>query len=163
LYGEQGDDIITAGGGNDIAYGGSGSDDLSGGTGNDFLYGEGGADVLLGGNNSDWLDGGEGDDRLKGDSGGDTLIGGAGDDILYGGDAGDTFIFADDFGFDQLRDFQDGIDILDFSALPLGTFENLLNYASDRTSGLRIEFDNGDGVFISSFFLADFDASDVIL
>ncbi|MFT6911813.1 MAG: Ca2+-binding RTX toxin-like protein [Paracoccaceae bacterium] len=163
LYGDQGDDIITAGGGDDIAYGGSGSDELRGGTGNDFLYGEGGADVLLGGNNSDWLEGGAGNDRLKGDSGGDTLIGGAGDDILYGGDAGDTFIFADDFGFDQLRDFQDGIDILDFSALPLGTFENLLSYASDRSSGLRIEFDNGDGVFISSFFLANFDASDVIL
>lgn len=61
--------------------GNEGDNTLDGGIGNDFLFGNGGDDTLIGG---------EGNDRLSGGEGADTLIGGIGNDIYFVDDAGDT-------------------------------------------------------------------------
>jgi Ca2+-binding RTX toxin-like protein len=65
LYGGAGNDLITAGRGNDR---------LDGGTGDDFLFGGLGNDVLLGGLGDDWLFGGPGVDILDGGAGRDRLL-----------------------------------------------------------------------------------------
>ncbi|MGZ8189974.1 MAG: calcium-binding protein [Methylococcaceae bacterium] len=95
LFGSGGNDTLYGGSKNDIreyesAYGDDGDDFINGGAGNDTLYGESG---------DDYLNGDIGNDTLVGDTGYDTLNGGKGDDILIdteatisGGDGIDTLI-----------------------------------------------------------------------
>ena len=64
-------------------YGQDGNDSIEGGAGNDRLYGQAGDDSLSGGDGNDILVGGEGDD---------TLTGGLGNDRSYGGDGNDVYI-----------------------------------------------------------------------
>ena len=86
LYGEGGDDVITAGAGNDIIYGGIGADELLGEDGDDTLYGD---DVAYGGDGNDLIYGGSGNDILYGGNKNDQLFGGDGNDFLSGGDQDD--------------------------------------------------------------------------
>lgn len=62
LLGEEGHDILFAGGGNDVLFGGAGSDLLLGGAGRDDLYGGDGHDMLSGGTGRDTMAGGSGRD-----------------------------------------------------------------------------------------------------
>lgn len=113
VSGDEGNDIIIGGGGNDSLDGGSGddvifgyrkADTITGGGGNDILYGDdlgfdaaAGDDTLLGGAGSDTLYGGGRGDRLEGGDDNDFLYGGLGDDNLLGG-AGDDILQGDDPG-----------------------------------------------------------------
>ncbi|MEB3293280.1 MAG: calcium-binding protein, partial [Synechococcales bacterium] len=81
-------------------------------------------DTLIGNDGNNRLNGGAGSDRLFGGAGNDDLIGGEGDDILAGGsgslnylrgDSGsDIFVLATD-GFNQVLDFEPGIDKIGLS------------------------------------------------
>ncbi|WP_148169570.1 S8 family serine peptidase [Pseudomonas chlororaphis] len=93
VVGDDSNEWMLGGSGDDVLTGNGGDDELDGGTGNDFLYGGAGQDKLLGGDGDDRLEGGAGGDILEGGrgddvlidlSGGDTLEGGDGDDILQG-------------------------------------------------------------------------------
>ena len=94
--------------GNDVdnkIYGGGGNDVLTGLEGNDELRGEAGADTL---------DGGDGDDLLIGG-------GGASADTLTGGASSDTFRIGyyesgTGSGADIITDFESGVDLIDLSA-----------------------------------------------
>jgi Ca2+-binding RTX toxin-like protein len=66
LHGEDGDDTLRGGWGDDLLLGGDDIDDLDGGAGDDEL------------------NGGSGDDFLVGDAGVDEIHGGSGDDVIYG-------------------------------------------------------------------------------
>jgi Ca2+-binding RTX toxin-like protein len=94
LAGDDGQNRIGGGGGNDTIHGrgdsdnllgGAGADLIDGGDGFDSVWGEAGDDTLLGGVNPDELVGGEGEDSLSGDDAADNLLGGAGNDTLAGG------------------------------------------------------------------------------
>ena len=74
IEGNDGDNLLYAGGGDDWAGGGGGDDLLAGEAGNDHLAGGVGDDWLYGGEGDDWLDGGEGDDLLYGGGGDDTFL-----------------------------------------------------------------------------------------
>jgi len=113
-YGDNGNDTITSGNGddyldggddNDVLTSGVGADTLIGGLGNDNLSSGNDADRLEGGAGNDSLNGGGGVDRLLGDAGIDTLVGSTGNDILTGGDGSDQFRWASDDGTDQITDF----------------------------------------------------------
>ncbi len=67
----------------------------------------------------DDLYGNAGNDRLFGGDGDDRLVDGIGLDILTGGSGADTFTFVDDGKLDTVKDFETGIDKLDFSAFAL--------------------------------------------
>lgn len=82
LYGYAGDDIIAGGAGNDTVLGAMGNDFLFGGDGNDSLGGGTGDDFLFGGAGNDFLSGDEGNDFLDGGEGKNWLFGGTGNDIL---------------------------------------------------------------------------------
>jgi Ca2+-binding RTX toxin-like protein len=80
---------------------------------NDSLYGNDGNDLVIGG---------AGDDALFGDAGADTILGGYGRDMMTGGADADVFRFLSAAEStrtlrDIVRDFQAGVDKLDFSAL----------------------------------------------
>ncbi len=94
--GDDGADLVFAGGGEDL---------VNSGPGNDSVFGEGGNDTLQGGPGDDLLDGGDGQDHLIGDlrfgpgadlsenlAGSDILLGGAGDDWLEGFN-GDDYLY----------------------------------------------------------------------
>lgn|GEM_PF-1089102 len=144
LFGGDGDDELFGEGGGDSLDGGEGNDLLDGGEGVDWLFGQAGNDELLGGAETDALFGGDGDDILDGGDGGDNLDGGAGNDTLNGGDGvdylygqagadilnggagldalfggadADTFVMAIGNGEDQVFDFEDGVDLIDASAV----------------------------------------------
>lgn len=152
MYGNEGEDIMRGGSGNDTMHGGKGGDVMEGSDGDDTLFGDRnsgetengnnidvliggfGNDALFGGKGIDKLFGGDGNDFLSGDKGGDMLFGGAGNDFLDGGkgidllngDVGfDSLLLRNDPGsFDIIVGFEDGQDLI---ALPNGlTFENLV-------------------------------------
>ena len=132
LIGGEGDDELHGGEGHDALYGDWGTRSVGG---DDTLFGGAGNDILTGNEGNDSLDGGEGDDDLRGDhipystrtdgwddtldggAGNDTLTGGAGDDTMSGGTGNDTFVFGADHGNDTIKDFTDGEDLIDLSAL----------------------------------------------
>lgn len=93
LYGGDGNDRLTAGGGPAILHGGANDDYLTGSTKIDYLYGDQGNDQLFGLRGEDFLYGWTGDDLLDGGADDDTLYGDDGDDRLYGGDGVD-YIYA---------------------------------------------------------------------
>jgi len=67
LRGDDGNDLIEAGGGSDSLYGGRGDDRLYGQTGADQIYGNSGNDGLYGGPGTDTISGGPGRDSVKQD------------------------------------------------------------------------------------------------
>ncbi|KPP89681.1 MAG: putative Ca2+-binding protein [Rhodobacteraceae bacterium HLUCCA08] len=183
VFGLGGNDTVRGGPGDDFLYGGRGDDTVIGGADNDVLRGNRGDDRLLaeagdddarGGAGHDTIDGGEGDDFLVGENGNDVLRGGKGDDVLIGGFGGaaagdgltDIFRFHRpeiDGGWDRIKDFEDGIDQLQFIGWSFTDFTtDLYNRASDTVGGMRIDFGGGDVIFLENFDKADFDETDVI-
>ncbi len=87
-YGTPGDDVIilegnqgiSAGGGNDLICGSDGGNSIDGGAGNDKIRGAG---------ERDRIQGGEGNDLVRGDGAKDRLKGGPGDDVVKGGEMRD--------------------------------------------------------------------------
>ncbi|WP_194790361.1 peroxidase family protein [Pseudomonas sp. UFMG81] len=92
LNGAGGDDTLNGNAGNDTLNGDNGNDQLFGGLGNDILNGGGNNDTLDGGAGDDALNGGNADDVLLGGLGNDNLDGGVGVDLLDGGDGNDTVL-----------------------------------------------------------------------
>ena len=80
VFGTDGNDTITGGGGfRDYLNGGAGDDTISAGDGDDRLYG---------GSGNDTMSGGDGNDRFRGHEGTDDFTGGAGlDEVDYRRDA----------------------------------------------------------------------------
>ncbi len=116
---EGGDDRDTIDGGadNDTILGGNGNDSIDGGAGNDSLDGGNSNDTMHGGAGNDLLIGGSGKDSMYGDAGDDTLMGGTSIDVLEGGAGFDVFVFESNANDDFITDFEDGVDLIDISAL----------------------------------------------
>ncbi len=98
--GNQYDNILKTGAGNDYIDGGNGNDTLKGEAGEDTLIGGAGQDTIYGGDDKDTIYGDKTDgttpdnvnnnDTLYGEGGNDKLIGGKGEDTLHGGADNDT-------------------------------------------------------------------------
>lgn len=157
LFGEDGNDVLFGDGGNDMLNGGAGVDELHGGAGNDGFFGGGGNDRIYGN---------AGTDTIYGDGGNDIIDGGAGDDILRGGAGADVFVFNFGAGSDQVLDFIDGQDFLDFSGLtPVASMADLDIF---QTSASSITIQYFDGVSDVSLALVSavptvLDSSDFLL
>ena len=172
LWGESGNDTMYGGAGNDgfwgddgddTIYGGADNDSLFGGTGDDTLYGGEGKDLIRGGADNDALYGGDGDDRLYGDSGDDTLDGGAGDDTLTGGRGADTFVFAAGHGTDTIKDFTDGDDLIDLSAISgISGFEDLTITADGEDALIDLSAHGGGTIRLTDFSVDDLDEADFV-
>jgi serralysin len=85
---------ISGGLGDDILSGGAGNDTISGGGGNDQVYGGSGDDVLATGSGNDYLHGG---------GGGDQLTGGDGDDIYVVDNSRDVIVETANAGIDTVQ------------------------------------------------------------
>lgn len=123
LYGGKGADRLFGGDGVDTFYGGADDDVIKGGDGDDVIYGGKGDDLLVGNKGEDLLDGGAGDDKLKGDEKADTLVDGDGKDILRGRGGDDVFRMDVDAYLDQIKDFQDGRDLVELTGAGFADLE----------------------------------------
>ncbi len=79
----------------------------------------------------------------------------------------DTFIYMDTAdgggGFDRIKDFENGIDVIDLQSFSFASFADVTALSSDTATGLRIDAGGGDVLFVENFFLASFDSGDVII
>ena len=110
--GTAGEDKMNGNIGGDRLRGLENNDILKGYEGDDLLKGNQGGDRILGGEGNDTLIGGNGNDIIKGEAGDDLLKGGAGLDVLVGGEGADTFVIDNTAGFNIIRDFVAGEDLL---------------------------------------------------
>ncbi len=191
IYGLGGDDQLFGGEGADQLEGGAGADFLDGGAGFDFARhdlaeagvtahlqssfvntGDAAGDVY---SSIEGLVGSAYDDFLAGDAGNNIIYGGAGDDDIYGlggtdqlyGEAGaDVFIFlaADSLpgAQDTIRDFETGVDKIDFTALGGGAAPAFFDLGGGFT---QINFDAGNNGSIdaSVIVFGAVDAGDVLI
>lgn len=152
VYGTSGGDTITGNAGNDL-YDGLG--------GEDFIYGRGGNDHLRGGAEDDALYGGADSDTLRGEAGDDELDGGTGDDTLWGGPGQDKFVFQSGHGSDTIKDFTDGEDLIDLTALTgITSFGDLTITADGNDAVINLASHGGGTIRLENFEVGDLDASD---
>ena len=90
----SGNDTVFGYAGDDVLQGNQGADNINGNTGNDTVMGGQDADTLSGGQGNDNVNGNIGNDQVSGDAGNDTLHGGQGNDLILGG-AGDDILDGD--------------------------------------------------------------------
>lgn len=104
------------------------------------------------------ITGSEYEDQLFGDNGDNVINGGNSADQLTGRGGVDTFVFEGDFGFDEVMDFQDGTDLLDFSDFGIGIAD--LTIVDNGVGGTTITYNGFDvtltGVDVSLIDAADF-------
>jgi Ca2+-binding RTX toxin-like protein len=173
IYGGDGSDTIYLDKpgdnryGTDTAHGGDGDDAIYGVNGSNTIYGDAGDDYIPGGNDLstadvDYLYGGDGNDtivsgqtttpsssraswgdQMFGEAGDDTITGGKAEDTIVGGAGNDTLVFNLGDGQDQITDFQNGSDLLDFTNTAL-SFADLI-VTTNGTSTL-ISYDNGQQI-----------------
>ncbi|MEM9061577.1 MAG: calcium-binding protein, partial [Pseudomonadota bacterium] len=130
---------------------GSESHDLTAGATGTWLNGNSGANALTGG---------AGRDRIDGNAGDDIIAGGGDNDILEGGTGNDIFVIEDNAGVDLILDFEDGADLIDFTALnvPFNSVdiqEHSLGTAVTHSQGLLILVGNAvENLTADDFLLA---------
>ena len=139
---------MVGGEGSDNMQGGRGNDVLMGNDGNDFLFGEGGRDILLAGAGDDHLEGSWGRDIMDGGTGNDTFFIDGGFDIVTGGADADTYAFMDNTCGATILDWEDGLDMIDFSrAENVASIEDLtIVQTSAMTATISFANDSGKEV-----------------
>lgn len=167
--GSTGNDAFRSFGGDDDIAGRSGADTVYGGNGDDEIEGGDGADTLFGNKNDDDVDGGKGADEIDGGDGNDTLDGGSGggDDQLTGGKGKNQFEFeANNFGDDQILDFDAGkakTDRISFDDDVFADFASVKAAAEDNADGdVVITVDGDSSVTLVGVSEADLRAYDFI-
>ncbi|MBY8976424.1 choice-of-anchor I family protein [Rhodobacteraceae bacterium NNCM2] len=156
LEGGEDDDEIFGFNNVDILIGNGGDDEIFGGSGFDEIFGGDGEDFIDGGTQSDSLYGGADDDIILAGRGNDVIEGGEGNDLMTGDGGRDSFIFDGLFGDDQITDFSNrqddlqflGVDAGDISTAVVGT-DTVITVAGATTQGTvtllgvdDFEFDN---------------------
>jgi Ca2+-binding RTX toxin-like protein len=123
---------------NDTLRSNSGANTISGGRGDDLIVTGKGRDSLNGGAGDDTLNGQKDNDSLNGGRGNDRIEGGAGNDKLWGAQGKDIFVFSGDTdtGRDRIKDFNNGVDIIEISGST--TFADLK--ITKKSGDIKIEW-----------------------
>ncbi len=169
LFGGDGDDSLAGLAGNDIIRGGNGNDFMDGGAGEDTVsYKDAIAGVsvdlsintksqdtigagrdtlknfenLEGSTFGDNLSGDGGNNKIAGLDGDDVIRGRGGNDDITGGAGADTFVFeaASANGVDRIRDFQSGVDSLQFSKADYDVDAGFLSSDKSEAVGSGAQF-----------------------
>ena len=102
--------------------------------------------------------GGAGDDSLYGGADDDTMSGDAGDDTLDGGAGDDTFVFEAGHGNDTIKDFTDGEDLLDLSALvDITSFDDLTITQDGENAVIDLTAHGGGTITLEGVTASDLD------
>ena len=133
-----------------------------GGDDHNAFFSGSGDDLLVGGASYDDIFGGDGDDEIIAGAGDDDIGGGEGNDTIEGGAGFDRFFFEENSGTDMIIDFEDGIDILDYTGFG-GTIEYAdltINQLGDDT---YISGPGGETVILQGVQAATIDNSDFLI
>lgn len=134
---------------------------MEGSNADDRLRGYSGNDLIRGNKGDDRLFGDKGLDRLNGGDGADVLDGGNGSDLLIGGRGADRFVFKR--GLDEIRDFQDGRDVIDLRGVPgIDRFADIRAVAQTSDDDLLLNFSRDRALLIVDFDREDLDRSDFL-
>ncbi len=115
------------------------------------VIGSGDGDIIIGSDLDNKLSGGDGDDLISGEGGNDILIGGAG---------ADTFTFGANFGNDLIRDFEVGLDQLQFGDFG-PDFGGAVNVAQDGNDAV-ISFGTEGSVRLAGVNTTDLTEDDFV-
>ena len=97
-----------------------------------------------------------GNDTLFGGDGDDRLVGGADNDVLFGQQGEDTFVFFANSGNDVIRDFEDGIDTIEFR----GAVDSFADLTLEQ-SGTSVIITSDNGVItVRNMDIADLTVDD---
>ena len=121
----------------DLLLGSSVANELNGEDSDDILEGRAGDDSLFGGSGNDDLIGGTGVDTLIGGTGGDDLTGGADADVFVYETIADSALTG--IGRDRILDFEQGVDLIDLSALGIQDFIFQSAFTGGGTSEVRYQ------------------------
>ncbi|MGY2291891.1 serralysin family metalloprotease [Pseudomonas sp. SDO528_S397] len=118
----------------------------------------------IGGSGNDILIGNDAANVLRGGDGNDILYGGGGADKLWGGNGADTFLFTQSSdstprAFDQIMDFQSGIDKIDVTAITKGVGLHFVNaFSGHADEAVLTNNVNGSNLYVdfSGHGTADF-------
>lgn len=119
----NGDNTVTAGDGGNAVNTGIGDDVITTGNGADVISAGNGSNRITSGGGGDTITTGVGDDVINSGAGNDRMTAGQGDDDITTGSGSDTIVYNSNLaqiGFDTLRDFESGVDTLEFSLALLG-------------------------------------------
>lgn len=119
----NGDNTVTAGDGGNTIAAGAGDDVITTGNGNDTINAGDGSNRIDSGGGNDTITTGIGDDVINAGAGNDRITAGRGDDDITTGTGSDTIVYNStlaQIGFETLRDFQSGVDTLEFSLPVVG-------------------------------------------
>lgn len=97
-------------------------------------------------------------EEARGGSGNDVIVGNAADNLLSGGAGADVFVFSEGWGADVIADFEDGIDLLDFSAVAAG-FDDLQIGDSGGSAVISL---GGDMITLAGVSVSAVDQSDFV-
>ena len=117
---------VNGDGFDDLIVGADGDDPNGSDSGASFVI-FGGDDIgasaatLVGTDAGETLNGTDGNDRIIAGQGDDIIVGGGGNDYLVGARGNDTFVFSSDFGDDVIKDFEQGVDLIDLTAFDFGS------------------------------------------
>lgn len=119
----NGDNTVTAGDGGNTIASGVGDDVIVTGNGNDIVTAGDGSNRITSGGGNDTITTGIGDDVINSGAGNDRITAGRGDDDITTGTGSDTIVYNStlaQIGFETLRDFESGVDTLEFSLATVG-------------------------------------------
>lgn len=107
------------------------------------------------------LSGNAGQNTLFGLGGTDIINGGKADDVLHGGAAADIFVFATGTMHDMIADFQDGLDLIDITAVKgIKTFEQIAEAMVQNGTAVDIDLGGKDMLTIGNVTLDKLTAVD---
>ncbi|MFK7943305.1 MAG: M10 family metallopeptidase C-terminal domain-containing protein [Paracoccaceae bacterium] len=169
LLGGEGDDLILGGTGDDLMLGGAGADQFRGGSGFDtvsYALEQGSVTVLMGqlGANDGAAEGDKlrGIEHLAGSAFDDTLGGDKRGNMLTGGAGEDRFVFDNArFGHDRITDFENGSELLDFTATGIN-FEDFSLRQDGDDAVLFLEFDSRSSLVLEGVNVDQIDADDFL-
>jgi Ca2+-binding RTX toxin-like protein len=83
--------------------------------------------------------------------------------VLWGGSGMDMFIFQPDGGNDTVADFEDGLDLLDFSSFGFASTTEVLGLAAQVGTDVLFSLPGDATVWLSHFDIALLGAGDIII
>lgn len=108
------------------------------------------------------ITGNTGDNTLSGEGGADKISGGAGDDDLFGGDGADIFAFASGDDIDRIKDFEDGVDLLDIDGVNTFADFDALDIKQTKDD-VVINLGGGDKLVIEDMLKSDITFDDIFV
>ncbi len=146
LFGNEGNDVLDTGDGNDRIHGNENDDTLDGNGGADKLFGEKGNDTLIVRTQDVEINGGSGNDTFvlsaqfidENPGTGTELIGGSGTDTLRGADAGVSWILENTVSIQGIEKLALDLDPILMSATQLQSFSTIVKDGFGTTGELLL-------------------------